>query len=638
MKKGTNESIPYVAGYIVDVLKEKIFPGRVYWENGRITEIKATAKAEADQYILPGFIDAHVHIESSMLIPSEFARMAVVHGTVGTVSDPHEIANVMGIKGVRYMIENGKKTPFHFHFGAPSCVPATSFETAGAEISVAEIEELFDQDGIGYLAEMMNWPGVLGRDAEVMAKIEAALKRKLPVDGHAPGLRGKEAKKYAEVGISTDHECFTREEALDKLKLGMKILIREGSAAKNFEALIDLLNDYPAQIMFCSDDKHPDNLAEGHINQLVVRALQKGIDLFKVLRAASVNPVQHYKLKAGLLQKGDSADFIVIDNPYRFQILHTYCQGTLVAENGKTLIPSVKEKAINHFKAKSLEVSQLAIKPEGSHVRVILVEDGQLVTQSSVWPISALQKPKEDILKLVVLNRYTAQAQPAIAYIKNVGLKNGAIASTVAHDSHNIIAVGTSDDLIAQSINLLIESKGGISAVSPKESKVLALPVAGLMSTEDGYQVAKEYAAMDALAKKMGSTLQSPYMSLSFMALLVIPELKLSDKGLFDGNQFSFTPVFTTMETHEKGKAESILNEVGKKIDEVIEKIKATDFNKEMEAGMEQLKKEASKLEAEARKFREENKDKFEEAEKHLVNSAKELRNAFESLIKKVKK
>lgn len=499
-------------------------------------------------FILPGFIDAHIHIESSMLIPSEFARLAVVHGTVATVSDPHEIANVCGLKGVEFMIQNGKTVPFKFNFGAPSCVPATTFETAGAELKSADVEELLRREEVLYLSEMMNFPGVLHGDAEVLKKIAAAKKYEKPVDGHAPGLRGEEAKQYIDAGISTDHECFTAEEALEKLKYGMKILIREGSAAKNFEALIDLLNDYPQQIMFCSDDKHPDSLVEGHINRLCARAVAKGIDVFKVLQAACVNPVGHYKLKVGLLRENDFADFIVVKDLENFDLLQTYVNGQLVAEEGKSLInrQSAMVSGVNNFSCSKKEAGDFVVMAGNNPLPTVAIEalDGQLITNKTPFkPLidygNILSDVENDILKIVVVNRYK-DAPVAKAFIKNLGLKSGAIASSVAHDSHNIVAVGVDDESICRAVNLIIEKQGGVSCVGA-EDLVLPLPVAGLMSAEDGYEVAKQYSAIDQAAKELGSTLSAPFMTLSFMALLVIPHLKLSDLGLFDGDSFSFT-------------------------------------------------------------------------------------------------
>ncbi|WP_288368790.1 adenine deaminase [uncultured Roseivirga sp.] len=537
-----------ISGHIVDVRNRRIFDGEIRMEGNKIVSIQETNQV-ADQYILPGFVDAHVHVESSMLVPSEFARLAVVHGTVATVSDPHEIGNVLGVKGVEYMIENGRKVNFKFYFGAPSCVPATTFETAGAEISAAEVDYLLQKPEVKYLAEMMNWPGVLYGDETVRQKIESAQKAGKPIDGHAPGLRGEQAEKYVKAGMSTDHECFTADEARDKLKHGMKIAIREGSAAKNFDALVELFGEAPDMLMFCSDDKHPDNLVEGHIDQLVKRTLAKGFNLFDVLTAACITPVDHYSLDVGTLQIGDLADFIVVNNLQEFNVLATYINGKAVAERGKTLIPRVDNEIINRFDCEPVSAKQIAVKATGREVQVIEAMDGQLIT-NSLWlpcPINAegmaVSDPRKDILKMVVVNRYH-KARPAIAFIKSFQLKEGAIASCVGHDSHNIIAVGTNDEDLARAINLIIESQGGVSAVGSDNEMVLPLPVAGIMSAEDGYVVAQKYTAIDAMAKKLGSKLNSPFMTLSFMALLVIPKLKLSDKGLFDGESFSFTNLF----------------------------------------------------------------------------------------------
>ena len=533
--------MPSISGHIIDITNRNTFKGIVHFDGDKVTKIES-ADEVTDQYILPGFVDAHVHIESSMVVPSEFARMAVVHGTVGTVSDPHEIGNVLGVEGVEYMIENGQKVNFKFNFGAPSCVPATTSETAGAEITPADVEYLLRKPEVKYLAEMMNWPGVLFKDEVVYEKLAIAQKLGKPIDGHAPGLKGDQAKDYIAAGISTDHECFTAEEALDKLKHGMKIAIREGSAAKNFEALIPLLSDHADMIMFCSDDKHPDNLEEGHIDQLVKRALAKGHDLYDVLKAACINPVEHYNLDIGLLKEGDFADFIIIDNPDNFNVKATYINGEQVADGGKTLIERVENSVINNFDCEPVSVAQIKVKAETEQVHVIEALDGQLITNCLNMPVktdgdgNAISDTDADVLKMVVVNRYNP-APPAVAFIKNFGLKEGAIASSVGHDSHNIIAVGVTDEAICKAINLLVEARGGVSAVSTNESQVVPLPVAGIMSAEDGYEVAKAYSSIDALSKRMGSTLNSPFMTLSFMALLVIPSLKLSDKGLFDGDK-----------------------------------------------------------------------------------------------------
>lgn len=566
-----------IKGQLVDIFAEKIYPTEVVLEDGKVRSIDplevafdpgATVDPASLPYILPGFIDAHVHIESSLLIPSEFARLAVVHGTVGTVSDPHEIANVCGLPGVEFMIRNGATVPFYFNFGAPSCVPATAFETAGASLGVSEVTELLGKPEIKYLSEMMNYPGVLHKDPEVMAKIEAARRLGKPVDGHAPGLRGEEAKAYIEAGISTDHECFTAEEALEKLKYGMKILIREGSAARNFDALVGLLADHADNMMFCSDDKHPDSLLLGHINQLCARAVASGIPLFKVLKAACVNPVEHYKLESGLLRVGDPADCIVVEDLVEFKVLKTFIKGQVVAESGVTkiasthLVPSappvsgasmLEASPINNFNAAPREVGDFAYfldkwgeQENVEQVYVIGALDGRLITNKLVASVSDVNfrdgllesNVGLDIMKIVIVNRYQ-DAPVAKSFIRGFGLHRGAIASSVAHDSHNIVAVGVDDESICKAVSMVITNKGGLAAVDPKgEELILSLPVGGLMSLHDGYGVADAYTALDHMAKGLGSKLRAPFMTLSFMALLVIPHLKLGDLGLFDGDEF----------------------------------------------------------------------------------------------------
>jgi len=537
-----------LSGRIVDLRAEEIFRGHVHVENGIISNIEKDETIAETHYILPGLIDAHIHIESSMLIPSEFARLASVHGTVATVSDPHEIANVLGIEGINYMINNGHKVPFRFYFGASSCVPATPFETAGFEIGLRELEELLARDDIKYMSEMMNFPGVIQRDEFVMKKLHIAKKYGKPIDGHAPGVVGDDARKYIEAGITTDHECFTMDEALSKISYGMKIQIREGSAAKNFDALVDLLEDHADDVLFCSDDKHPDDLVEGHINMLIKRAISKGYDPIKVLKSAIINPIEHYQLDVGALQVGDPADMIVVDTLTDFNVLETYVNGKLIAKNGTTLIESVNESAPNNFHAQAISESSIFVKPESDCLRVMEALDGQLITTEEctspkVADGNVVSDPARDILKIVVLNRYK-KAAPAVAFIRNFNLKEGAIASSVAHDSHNIVAVGVDDADIVKVINLVIKEKGGISLVSPTKEMILPLPVAGLMSTDDGYKVAQKYHEIDKAAHSLGSKLRAPFMTLSFMALLVIPNLKLSDKGLFDGQSFSFTKLF----------------------------------------------------------------------------------------------
>lgn len=532
----------------VNIFDKTVREAELVSTDGLIRNIEITGPENASlPYILPGFTDAHVHIESSMLTPVQFARLAVVHGTVATVSDPHEIANVVGVEGVEFMIKDGKRVPFKFCFGAPSCVPATIFETAGATIDAGQVGALLANDDIGYLAEVMNFPGVLHEDPDMIAKINLAKQHNKVIDGHAPGLRGKEAQKYASWGITTDHECFTYDEAREKIDYGVKILIREGSAARNFEALIPLISEFPDRIMFCSDDKHPDNLVDGHINVLVRRALQLDYDLWDILAAACVNPVLHYGLPVGLLRINDPADFIVIDNLTDFNVLETYLNGELVAQNGVSLLPDLRSEHINKFDCAAKTISEFVFSPGKSgpvNIRVIEALEGQLITNELIAELpdaAGFQSDvSRDILKITVVNRYQ-NAAPAIAFIKNFGLQEGAIASSVGHDSHNIICVGCDDASICDAVNLVIEAKGGISVVSKNKKHIISLPIGGLMSDLDGYTVAQAYTDMDRLVKQeLKSTLKSPYMTLSFMALLVIPSLKLSDRGLFDGKNFSF--------------------------------------------------------------------------------------------------
>jgi adenine deaminase len=536
-----------VSGRLVDLVAREIFRGTVAVRDGRIAEVTREETLER-QYILPGLVDAHIHIESSMLIPSEFARLAVVHGTVATVSDPHEIANVLGKEGVRFMIGNGRKVPFKFFFGAPSCVPATPFETAGAQITVEDIDELLGMEEVKCLSEMMNFPGVLRGDPTVMQKLALAARHGKPVDGHAPGLLGEEAARYAGAGITTDHECYSYREAADKIKYGMTVQIREGSAARNFHDLAALIREFPDRIMFCSDDKHPDELVGGHMDTIVKKAISLGNDPLEVLRIATLNPVKHYSLDVGLLRPGDPADFIIVDDLHSFGVIATYVNGIRVAGKGRSLIGHVVEEAVNRFDALTVTPEDLRVAASGDLVRVMQAVEGQLLTRAAVEKIDiengyAVTCPGRDILKIVVMNRYNG-AKPAVGFIKGFGLKRGALASTVAHDSHNIIAVGTNDSDIAALINLLIEQKGGICVTDGQDTLTLALPFAGIMSGEDGYAVAETYSRLNRMAKNLGSPLAAPFMTLSFMALLVIPELKMSDRGLFDVNTFGFTDLF----------------------------------------------------------------------------------------------
>jgi len=543
------EPINQISGNIVDVVERKVFPGTIEMSHGRISRIIAE-KEIYPTYIIPGFIDAHIHIESSMLTPTEFARVAVIHGTVGAVCDPHEIANVMGIDGIRYMMADGDSVPFKFFWGASSCVPATSFETAGARIDADQVEALLKMDKVKCLSEMMNFPGVLGNDPEVMAKIDLAKLYKKVIDGHAPGLRGKEVEKYISSGISTDHECVSKSEALEKIRFGMKIQIREGSAAKNLDALIPIAKEHADCCMFCSDDKHPDDLTAGHINKMVQRAINYGVDIIDVLRIASLNPIRHYGLDVGLLHVGEPADFLVIDNPKDLTILKTFINGGLVAKNGKTLIKESSKRIVNNFNIQEKRVHDFALKNKAGKINIIEAVDGQLITKRlfdkpKIVDNYIVSDPERDILKIAVINRYK-DTQPSIGFIRNFGLKKGAIGSSVAHDSHNIVSVGVDDKDICRAVNIIIKNKGGISAVCGDTEKVLPLPIAGIMSDLSYKEVSKGYTELDKFAKELGSRLRAPFMTLSFMALLVIPEIKLSDKGLFDVSKFVFIDLFTS--------------------------------------------------------------------------------------------
>ena len=531
---------------LVDVHQRLVFPAEITIAQGKIEGIRRIETARG--FILPGFVDSHIHIESSMLLPSEFARVAVIHGTVATVSDPHEIANVCGMAGIELMLRNAAQTGFKFCFGAPACVPATGFETAGAKLDSKQVLQLLEDPRIGYLSEVMNFPGVLNGDPEVIAKIEAAKKMGKPIDGHAPGLRGDDAVNYIRAGITTDHECYSKPEALEKIAAGCKIAIREGSAARNFAALQTLIDEFPADCMFCSDDKHPDELLMGHIDRLVARAIGEGRELMNVLQVACVNPVNHYGLDVGLLRVGDPADFILVEDLVGFKVLETYLDGVLVAKDGDCRMPAVESESINRFDAGPIEQPQLQIKAASERIRVIKAIDGQLVTRSSVEDCKidrgfAVSDTARDILKIAVVNRY-ADVEPALGFVSGFGLKAGAFASSVAHDSHNVIAIGTNDLDLQAAINAVIEQRGGLVVVDEGEQLVLPLAVAGLISMESCEAVASRYSLLDRKVKQLGSQLRAPFMTLSFMALLVIPSLKISDRGLFDGSDFEFVSLF----------------------------------------------------------------------------------------------
>ena len=536
-----------ITANIADPVRGIVFPGTITVRKGRIREI-AEAKQKVSTYLLPGLVDAHVHVESSMLVPSEFARLAVRHGTVATVSDPHEIANVLGLAGVRFMIENGRTTPFKFAFGAPSCVPATPFETAGARIGPDETREMLGWPEIGYLAEMMNFPGVIANDPEVMAKIAAARALGKPIDGHAPGLTGPGLRGYVAQGIRTDHECLSIEEAREKIGLGMNIMLREGSAARDLDMLLPLLDEFPEHCMFATDDLKPDDLVRDHIRLLVQRAAGSGIDFIKALRAATLNPARHYRLKTGLLQPGDPADFIEVDTLADLNVLRTFIDGRLVAKAGETNIARVAVDSPNCFEATTIVPHDLRLEDRGRAVRLIQAVDGHLLTGARqahcrVADGCLVSDPDRDILKIVVLNRYSRKP-PALGFVCGFGLRRGAIASSVAHDSHNVIAVGVDDADLARAINLVVRQKGGMAVAAGDIAEILPLPVAGLMTQADGLQTAGQYAHLDRLAKSLGSPLAAPFMTLSFMALPVIPELKLTDRGLFELSSFKHVDLY----------------------------------------------------------------------------------------------
>jgi adenine deaminase len=543
---------------LVDIAQRRIHAAMIQWEGTRIVAIATLGPPDPSlDYLLPGFIDAHVHVESTMLTPAEFGRIACRHGTVAAVSDPHEIANVLGPEGVRYMAADAARSPIPIHFGAPACVPATRYETAGAELSAEAIDALLHEGSVGHLAEVMDFPGVLEREPGVMAKIEVARRWARTVDGHAPGLTGSAAHRYADAGIHNDHECATREEAEDKLAAGMQLVIREGSAARNFDALSPLIEHYPEQIMFCTDDLHPDDLVAGHIDRIAARAIQAGHDRYDVLRAACINPARHYDLPVGQLRPGDRMDAIAVDDPDRLNVRTTWVAGACVAHRGRSLLPHRPATPVNRFKAAPIPAQAISdALPRGDpgdpsrRLRVIECRDGALDThERRVTPRwdgdRPAPDPDRDLLLLTVVNRYHA-APPAVAFIRGFGLSDGALAGSIAHDSHNVIAVGSSAAWVSEAVNEVIDMQGGIAAIGRAGHDRLPLPVAGLMSTDDGDTMAARHHAMVALARAMGSPLSAPFMTLSFMALLVIPALKLSDQGLFDGERFRFVSLLTS--------------------------------------------------------------------------------------------
>jgi len=535
-----------IEGMLIDLYNKVIYSACVYIENGTIIKIKRI-KRETSNYIMPGIIDAHIHIESSMLNPGAFAQASVPHGTIGVVADPHEIANVMGLTGIEYMIKDGSKVPMKFWFGAPSCVPATNLETSGARLDSKDIERLLNRPEIKHLAEMMNYPGVIFEDKEVMKKLAIAKKNRKKIDGHAPGLSGKKLKKYIDAGITTDHECSTIEEAREKIKLGMKIIIREGSAARNLDALKELYKTDPENLMLCSDDLHPEMLEKRHINKIIAKLIYEGYDPFDVIKSATINPAEHYNLDAGMLKPGNRADLILVNNLEEMDVLETWIEGIKVFDRGKVLFQYRPGKPINNFICSKISEEEIRIKNHGRKFRVINAFDGELLTREIIRePIPGKlveSMPTEDILKIVVKDRYN-DAKPAVGFIKGFRIKHGAFASSIAHDSHNIIAVGASDRDIVAAVNEIVDLKGGLAVAAEEKIESLQLNIAGIMSDRPCTEVASKYEKLSELVKSLGCKMSAPFMTLSFMALLVIPELKLSDRGLFDGKNFCHVPLF----------------------------------------------------------------------------------------------
>ena len=532
-----------IRGNLVNPFTEEIYPAEIEISGGMI-ECVRQIEGKFNQYILPGFIDAHIHIESSMLTPSRFAEVVVPHGTTSVVSDPHEIANVMGIPGIKYMVEDASTVPLNVFFTAPSCVPATPFETSGAVIGSKEIDNILKYDEMVALGEMMNFPGVLSDDPEVTAKIRAAKNHGKPVDGHAPLLSGNELCKYIAAGISTDHECTVKDEVIEKRKLGMKVMLRQGSSAKNLGNLIGAGGDF-----IVSDDKHPEDLLKGHVDLMLKEAVELGEDPVKALKMVTINPAAHYNLNSGLIAPGKPADIVIVEDLKNFKVKEVYINGNVAAREGKALFsvnPLELESTfkLDHKKPADFEISS---PKEEEKVRVIDVIEGQLLTEESeaVLPVinSKIEPNVEnDILKIAVLERY-GHNKMANAFVHGFGLKKGAIASSVAHDSHNIITVGTNSQDMADAVNNLVENNGGLVTVFNGSIHSLKLPIGGLMSTKTAEDVALKLEDLHNAVNNMGCKLVSPFMTMSFLALLVIPKLKISDMGLFDVEKFDFVDV-----------------------------------------------------------------------------------------------
>lgn len=562
---------------MLDVITDSIYPARISVEGGFFKEIvpiviNDDSELDISGIILPGFIDSHIHIESTMLTPAQFAKLAVRFGTTSVVCDPHEIANVAGTDGIDFMIENSKSVPFNFYFSIPSCVPATCFETSGAILDSETIGELLKKDEAVALGEMMNFPGVINGDGEVLAKLEKAKELGKPIDGHAPLLSGKDLDKYIAEHISTDHECSNFAEAIEKKEKGMKIMVREGSSAKNMEALFDFSDrlDYwknhesfgkmPNEVLekrihlpifdfIVSDDKHTTDLIKGHLNESIKKAIGLEISPISAIEMVTVNPSTHYNLNTGAIVKGMQADYVVVDNLNDLNILKTYVAGKCVFDGENVLFDVEETEFKNTFDVskKGFEDFEISCDEPSADVNVIRCFNGELITEAESATLetkNGFVQPdlEEDILKIAVVERYGGNSI-ANGFITGFNLKKGAIASSVAHDSHNIVVVGTNSEDMANAVNCLIDNEGGFAIVDGDFEDSLALPIAGLMTNEDSHEVAEKLEKLHKTAADFGCKLDSPFMTMSFMALLVIPAIKISDKGLFDCINFEFIDV-----------------------------------------------------------------------------------------------
>ncbi len=531
----------------VDFYDKQIYPALINFDE-KINFIKKIDE-KCSNLIIPGLIESHIHIESSMLTPSRFAQVAVTHGTTAIVADPHEIANVLGLDGINFMRDDAKKTPVKIFFTAPSCVPATKFETSGAIIDSEKINLLLEEKDIVALGEMMNFYGVIHSDSEVMKKIKFAHKYKKPVDGHCPKLTGEKLNKYIKAGILTDHECTTLVEAEEKLGKGMKIMIKQGSYAKNLENIYPLAFKNSDFCFLASDDLEADDLLKGHMNLKLKEIVNLGINPFDAIRMSTFNPARHYNLNVGLLKSGDPADFVILNNLRDFNVLETYINGKLVAKDGKALFELPEVKKMNFFDIKQKNVNDFKINSNKKNgvikVHVIGLVENQIITKKLIETLKVdnyeiLPDLGKDILRIAVAERY-GNNNLALGFIKGFMLKEGAIASSVAHDSHNIISIGFEKNDITRAINTVIEMRGGLTLVRNNQVLIrIALPIAGLMSDKPAEDIVKKLNRFYLILKALGCTLNSPLMILSFMSLPVVPELKLTDRGLFDVEKFGF--------------------------------------------------------------------------------------------------